>query len=80
VSERYFEYELRLAARNETGLSCPPDSAGCLSCGACDAAWAFRYGGNENRPVPSAKGGPWRAQDWQPWSRLKREMHAAESG
>jgi len=80
VSERYFEYELRLAARNETGLSCPPDSAGCLSCGACDAAWAFRYGGNENRPVLSAKGGPWRAQDWQPWSRLKREMHAAESG
>src|SRR5690606_15962154 len=30
VSENYFQYELRLAARSETGLSCPPDSAGCL--------------------------------------------------
>jgi len=80
VSERYFEYELRLAARNETGLSCPPDSAGCLSCGVCDTAWAFRYGDNEKRPVPAAKGGPWRAQDWQPWSRLKREKHATEDG
>ena len=77
VSENYFQYELRLAARDETGLSCPPDSAGCLSCGACDAAWAFRYGDNENRPVPAAKGGPWRAQDWQPWTRLKQDKHAA---
>ncbi len=73
VSENYFQYELRLAARSETGLSCPPDSAGCLSCGACDAAWAFRYGENGQRPVPAAKGGPWRAQDWQPWSRLKQK-------
>lgn len=73
VSENYFHYELKLAARNETGLSCPPDSAGCLSCQACDTAWAFRYGDNGNRPIPAAKGGPWRAQDWQPWSRLKRE-------
>ncbi len=73
VSENYFHYELKLAARNETGLSCPPDSAGCLSCQACDTAWAFRYGDNANRPIPAAKGGPWRAQDWQPWSHLKRE-------
>ena len=75
VSENYFHYELKLAARDETGLSCPPDSAGCLSCQACDAAWAFRYGDNANRPVPAAKGGPWRAEDWQPWTHLKREKH-----
>ncbi len=77
VSENYFQYELRLAARSETGLSCPPDSAGCLSCQVCDPDWAFRYGDNVNRPVPAAKGGPWRAQDWQPWTRLKREKHAS---
>jgi hypothetical protein len=75
VSESYFSYELKLAARSETGLSCPPDSAGCLSCQACDTSWAFRYGDNANRPIPAAKGGPWRAQDWQPWSHLKREQH-----
>jgi radical SAM superfamily enzyme YgiQ (UPF0313 family) len=76
VSENYFHYELKLAARDETGLSCPPDSAGCMSCQACDPDWAFRYGDNEKRPVPAAKGGPWRAQDWQPWTHLKREQHA----
>jgi hypothetical protein len=75
VSENYFQYELRLAAQSETGLSCPPDSAGCLACQACDQSWAFRYGDNANRPVPAAKGGPWRAQDWQPRSRLKAEGH-----
>lgn len=79
VSENYFHYELRLASRNETGLSCPPDSAGCLSCQACDAAWAFRYGRNDQRPVPHAKGGPWRAEDWQPWTRLKHEQHAGDA-
>ncbi len=78
VSQSYFEYELRLAQRSETGLSCPPDSAGCLSCQACDAAWAFRYGENAARPVPAAKGGPWRAQDWQPWTRLRQRAQAAE--
>lgn len=77
VSERYFEYELKLAGRDETGLSCPPDSAGCLSCRACDPEWAFRYGDNDKRPVPAAKGGPWRAQDWQPWTKLKQAQHAA---
>ncbi len=75
VSENYFHYELRLAAQNQTGLSCPPDSAGCLSCQACDTGWAFRYGSNENRPIPAAKGGPWRAQDWQPWTKLRGEQH-----
>ena len=79
VSENYFHYELKMAARNETGLSCPPDSAGCLSCGACDTSWAFRYGDNANRPIPAAKGGPWRAQDWQPWSHLKGEQHVFTS-
>jgi radical SAM superfamily enzyme YgiQ (UPF0313 family) len=76
VSENYFHYELRLAANDQTGLSCPPDSAGCLSCQACDAAWAFRYGDNAARPIPAAKGGPWRAQDWQPWSKLKAQTHS----
>jgi radical SAM superfamily enzyme YgiQ (UPF0313 family) len=75
VSENYFHYELRLAAQSRTGLSCPPDSAGCLACKACDPGWAFRYGDNAARPVPAAKGGPWRAEDWQPWSRLKGEQH-----
>ena len=73
VSESYFHYELRLASRSETGLSCPPDSAGCLSCQACDPDWAFRFGSNEDRPIPAAKGGPWRAEDWRPWSSLKRK-------
>lgn len=75
VSENYFHYELRLAAQDQTGLSCPPDSAGCLSCQACDTDWAFRYGDNTNRPIPEAKGGPWRAQDWQPWTKFKGEKH-----
>ncbi|MFN8439910.1 MAG: radical SAM protein [Caldilineaceae bacterium] len=81
VSENYFHYELKLAAQSQTGLSCPPDSAGCLTCQACDEDWAFRYGANSNRPIAlaaggaPAKGGPWRAQDWQPWSKLKGEKH-----
>ncbi|MCB9137477.1 MAG: radical SAM protein [Caldilineaceae bacterium] len=79
VSENYFHYELKLAARSETGLSCPPDSAGCLSCRACDAEWAFRYGENDARPVPGARGGPWRAQDWQPWTRLKQKEHGVDA-
>ncbi|MEZ4864657.1 MAG: radical SAM protein [Caldilineaceae bacterium] len=75
VSENYFHYELRLAAENQTGLSCPPDSAGCLTCQACDEGWAFRYGDNAHRPIAAAKGGPWRAQDWQPWTKLKSDKH-----
>jgi len=77
ISENYFHYELRLAAADKTGLSCPPDSAGCLSCQACDSDWAFRYGSNEKRPVPAARGGPWRAEDWQPYTRIKTEKHTA---
>ncbi len=77
VSENYFHYELRLAAQSQTGLSCPPDSAGCLSCQACDPDWAFRYGDNAARPIPAAKGGPWRAQDWLPWTKLKDAEHRA---
>lgn len=73
VSENYFHYELRRAAQDQTGLSCPPDSAGCMACQACDRGWAFRYGDNAHRPVPSAKGGPWRAEDWQPWTQLKAQ-------
>ena len=75
VSESYFNYELRLARQERTGLSCPPDSAGCLTCQACDSDWAFRYGANENRPIPAAKGGAWRAQDWLPWTKLKAQKH-----
>jgi radical SAM superfamily enzyme YgiQ (UPF0313 family) len=75
VSENYFHYELRLAGQNRTGLSCPPDSAGCLSCQACDPEWAFRYGANDQRPITAARGGPWRAQDWQPWTKLKQDAH-----
>ncbi len=75
VSENYFNYELRLATAERTGLSCPPDSAGCLTCQACDDDWAFRYGDNENRPIPAAKGGAWRAQDWLPWTKLKDQKH-----
>ena len=71
VSENFFHYELRLASQSRTGLSCPPDSAGCLACKACDPGWAFRYGDNASRPVPAAKGGPWRAEDWQPWTKVK---------
>lgn len=75
VTESYFHYELRLANQERTGLSCPPDTAGCLTCQACDDAWAFRYGANENRPIPAAKGGAWRAQDWLPWTKLKTQQH-----
>ncbi|MBV7327579.1 radical SAM protein [Chloroflexi bacterium TSY] len=71
VSENYFHYELKLAARDETGLSCPPDSAGCLSCQVCDTEWAFRYGENAQRPIPAVHGGPWRAQDWLPLTKIK---------
>ncbi len=58
VSENFFHYELRLASQSRTGLSCPPDSAGCLACQACDRGWDFRYGDNANRPVPAAMGAP----------------------
>lgn len=80
VAESYFSYELRLAAQERSGLSCPPDSAGCLTCQACDSSWAFRYGANENRPIPSARRGAWRARDWLPWTKLKAEAHGSAPG
>ncbi len=60
VSDAFFRYEWRLAARAQVGPHCPPDSAGCLTCGACDEAWAFRFQGGVPRrrttapPVPDA--------------------------
>ena len=36
----------------------------------------FRYGDNAARPVPAAKGGPWRAEDWQPWTKMKTQSIA----
>ena len=80
VSESYFNYELRLAAQGRTGLSCPPDTAGCLTCQACDDDWAFRYGATENRPIKTTKGGAWRAQDWLPWTKLRAEKHETGLG
>lgn len=80
VSESYFNYELRLATQGRTGLSCPPDTAGCLTCQACDDDWAFRYGATENRPIKTTKGGAWRAQDWLPWTKLKAEQHETGLG
>ena len=80
VSESYFGYELRLATQERTGLSCPPDTAGCLTCQACDDDWAFRYGANENRPIKTAKGGAWRAQDWLPWTKLRTQQHETGLG
>ncbi len=43
VTLNYFRMEFRLAERNQPGKPCPTDSAGCLTCGACDVAWAFRF-------------------------------------
>ena len=62
VSSSYFQYEQRHALRSETGLSCPPTSSGCLTCGTCDTDWAYR----DNGGVPVKSKGPWRAQDWRP--------------
>ena len=51
VTDNYFHYEWRLANRSQTGFECPPDSAGCLTCGSCDPEWAFRFG----RPSPKSR-------------------------
>jgi hypothetical protein len=52
VSDNFFHYEWRLAERSQTGPHCPPDSAGCLTCGSCDPAWAFRAtGGVPQKPA-----------------------------
>ena len=52
VSDNFYAYEWRLAERSQTGLSCPPDSAGCLSCGSCDEDWAFRFSNGEPQKPP----------------------------
>lgn len=62
VSSNYFLYEHRRAERSQTGLSCPPDSSGCLACGSCDTDWAYRA----TAGVPVKGKGPWRAEDWRP--------------
>ena len=62
VTSNYFLFEQRHAQRSETGLSCPPDASGCLTCGSCDTDWAYRA--NDGVPVKSK--GPWRAEDWRP--------------
>ena len=62
VSSSFFLFEQRHAQRAETGLSCPPTSSGCLTCGSCDTDWAYR----DNAGVPVKSKGPWRAQDWRP--------------
>lgn len=62
VSSSFFLFEQRHAQRAETGLSCPPTSSGCLTCGSCDTDWAYR----DNAGVPVKRKGPWRAQDWRP--------------
>jgi radical SAM superfamily enzyme YgiQ (UPF0313 family) len=62
VSSNYYLFEQRHAQRAETGLSCPPDSSGCLTCGTCDTDWAYRATGG----VPAKSKGPWRAEDWRP--------------
>ncbi|MEA3335644.1 MAG: radical SAM protein [Chloroflexota bacterium] len=64
VSTNYLLFEHRHAQRFETGLSCPPDSSGCLTCGCCDTDWAYRAANG----VPFRSKGPWRAQDWRPAS------------
>ncbi len=43
VKPTFFQYEWRLAQQSRVGPHCPPDSAGCLTCGVCDPAWAFRF-------------------------------------
>ena len=58
VSSSYFLYEQRHALRAETGLSCPPTSSGCLTCGSCDTDWAYR----DTAGVPVKSKGPWRAR------------------
>ena len=42
VRLKYFLREWRLAQQAQVGKECPPQAKGCLTCGACDPAWAFR--------------------------------------
>ncbi|RUA16457.1 MAG: radical SAM protein [Clostridia bacterium] len=43
VKTQFFKAEWNLARRERLGPHCPPDSAGCQTCGVCDPAWAFRF-------------------------------------
>ena len=66
VSENYFHYELKLAARSETGLSCPPDSRRLSQLpGLRSPSGPSASATTTQRPIPAAKGGPWRAEDWR---------------
>ncbi len=38
----FLQKEWRLAKATQVGHACPPGAKGCLVCGACDPAWAFR--------------------------------------
>ncbi|MBX7237546.1 MAG: radical SAM protein [Caldilineales bacterium] len=59
VTDNFFHYEWRLAERSQTGPHCPPDSAGCLTCGSCDPAWAFRAtGGIPQKPARATTPSP----------------------
>ncbi len=42
VSLRFLQRELHLAEQERPGHACSPEAKGCLVCGACDVAWAFR--------------------------------------
>jgi len=43
VRDKFFRYEWRLAQQERVGWHCPPNSAGCLTCGVCDPEWAYRF-------------------------------------
>ena len=47
VKRKYLLREWRLAQQARVGHHCPPAAKGCLACGACDPAWAFRVTSNE---------------------------------
>ncbi len=42
IKARYLIREWRLSLRGQPGKECPPQARGCLRCGVCDWAWAFR--------------------------------------
>ncbi|HEY65496.1 MAG TPA: radical SAM protein [Caldilineae bacterium] len=54
-TRNYFLRERRLARRDRPGRPCPPAAAGCLTCGVCDASWAFRLAGDVLMQGPHAR-------------------------
>ena len=42
LKARYLIREWRLSLQGQPGKECPPQARGCLRCGVCDMAWAFR--------------------------------------